>query len=88
MGKNITLTHRENVSFIAKLVEYALFAFFGLILFIAGFLIVTKDARPGDGLYFYKIRVEEGVLSLVRGTSFESTLQKLILGRRIEERKP
>lgn len=87
MEKNITLTHREKRSILTAFFGYFVLAVVLVILIPAGVLIITKDARPGDLLYPYKLQIESIGLTLVRGTSLEEPLQKLILGRRLEERK-
>lgn len=85
--KQITVTHREGTSPLALFLEYLILAAALVLLIPAAVLIITKDARPGDLLYPYKLQIESAGLSLVRGTSFEEPLQKLILGRRLEEKK-
>lgn len=87
MEKNITLTHREKRSILTVFLGYFVLAAVLVILIPAGVLIITKDAKPGDMLYPYKLETESIGLTLVRGTSLEDPLQKLILGRRMEERK-
>lgn len=88
MEKNITLTHREKTSIFRIIIKFLISGLVLSVLVLAGMLLVTKDSVQGDVIYPYKIQIENSALSLAKGTSFEEPLQKLILGRRLEERKP
>ncbi len=85
--QEVTITHREQSSPTAIFLGYLVLGLVLVMLIPTVVLIITKDARPGDSLYPYKLQIESAGLSLVRGTSLEGPLQKLILGRRLEEKK-
>lgn len=85
--KQVTVIQREETSPLALFLEYLLLAVTLVLLIPAGVLLITKDSRPGDRLYSYKLQIEKVGLTLVRGTSLEEPLQKLILGRRMDEKK-
>lgn len=85
VSKNITFTHREEVSRSTLFFEYFVLVLVFLILIPAGVLFVTKDSLPGEPLYTYKIQLESAASSLFSATPVSVTFEKMILGRRFSE---
>lgn len=83
--KEVVITHREQISLAALVIEIGVAVLAALILLPSIVLLSTKDALPDDNLYPYKLKLEGAMLSTFSSTPLNLPLRLLIVGRRFEE---